>query len=79
MVPKSSPNPGMEHQMSSTGKVYAESGKIYFFRESGGTFYVSTTSWFPGGASVGSAESLENALALIVADPDSGGGIDSIQ
>lgn len=65
--------------MSGTRKVYAESGKIYFIRESGGTFYVSTTTWFPGGESVGDAESLEDALALIIDDPDSGGSIDSIE
>ena len=65
--------------MSGTRKVYAESGKIYFIRESGGTFYVSTTTWFPGGESVGSADSFEDALEIIVDDPDSGGGIDSIK
>ena len=70
---------GMEDQISGRRKVYADSGKIYLIRESGGTFYVSTTSWFPGGESIGSADSFDDAVALIVADPDSGGGIDSIE
>ena len=65
--------------MSDISKVYAQSGKIYFIRESAGAFYVSATAWFPGGESVGRAESLEDALALIIADPDSGGSIASIE
>ena len=64
--------------MASNRKVWSDSGKIYYIRESGGTYYVSTATWWPGGESIGSADSLEDALALIIADPDSGGGIDDI-
>jgi hypothetical protein len=48
--------------MSDTRKLYAESGKIYFIRESGGTFYVSTTTWFPGGESTGMPSPLKMRL-----------------
>ena len=51
------------------------SGQIYYIKESGGYFYVRKPSWFPGRESVGSTDTLDEALEMI--EEDAGEEIDN--